>query len=93
MYLMHVSYIKKGKIRRGWHGEADRHEREKRKSTKACRGVREGKKKSMETSCSIGEVFPQLDHAQVCNLRGSFGKKPHVRFGTLPRGGSFAHSI
>lgn len=92
---MRMLYIKEGKIRRGWHGEADRYGKRNRKKehAKACRGVREGKKKSMETSCSIGEVFSRLDHAQVCNLQGSFGKKPHARFGTLPRGGSFAHSI
>lgn len=39
----------------------------------------------METSCSIGEVSPRLSHAQVCNLRGFFGKKPHALFDTAPR--------
>lgn len=36
--------------------------------TKACAGDKRWKKKSMDTSCSIGEVFPWLSHAQVCNL-------------------------
>lgn len=60
---------------------------------RCARGDARGKKKSMETSCSIGEVFPLLGHAQVCNLRGFFGKKPHARFGTSPRGDSFAHDV
>lgn len=61
--------------------------------SRCARGDARGKKKSKETSCSIGEVFPRLGHAQVCNLRSSFGKKPHACFGTSPRGGSFAHDV
>jgi len=85
-----MSRIKEDKI--GWHDEADRYGKRKRKKHESVpRGAR-GEEK-VETSCSIGEVFPRHNHAQVCNLRGSFGKKPHARFGTLPRGGSFAHVI
>jgi len=68
-------------------------ERERDRARKRAEGGVRGKKKSMETSCSIGEVFPRLGHAQVCNLLGFFGKKPHARFGTLPRGDPFAYGI
>lgn len=30
MHLMRMPYIKEGKIRRGWHGEADRYGKRKR---------------------------------------------------------------
>lgn len=72
---------KRGKGREGGERERER----ARKRAEACAGGARRKKKSMETSCSIGEVSPRLSHAQVCNLRGFFGKKPHALFDTAPR--------
>lgn len=67
-FTLYASHVKEGEIRRGWYcarrSSAGR-ERERGKEyvsvPRCARGDAWGKKKSMETSCSIGEVFPRLE--------------------------------